>query len=59
MSNDLKTTILGVLSAICGALVTLFPGGMGEMLKDVVAGVGAIALALFGYFSNKSNTTTP
>lgn len=53
MTNDLKTTLLGLVAAISGAVVTLIPGAMGELLKTIITAVGAIAFALWGYFTNK------
>lgn len=53
MTNDLKTTILAFVAGICTLLVTVFPGPLGELLKIVVGSVGAIAIALWGYFTNK------
>jgi len=59
MSNDTKTTILGVLSAICSVLVTVFPGALGDMLKTVVGAIGAICIALWAYFTNKGTPVPP
>ena len=56
MTNDLKTTLLAFIAGICTLLATVFPGALGEMLKIVVGSIGAVAIALWGYFTNKGTT---
>jgi hypothetical protein len=57
MTPDRITTIAAVIAAISGLVITVFPGPMGEMLKIVIGGIGAAALAVLGYFTNKGTNT--
>jgi len=57
MTPDRITTIAAIVAALSGLVVTVLPGPLGEMLKIVIGGIGAIALAVLGYYTNKGANT--
>jgi hypothetical protein len=57
MTPDKITTLSAVIAAISGLVVTVFPGPLGDMLKIVIGGIGAAALAILGYYANKGTNT--
>jgi hypothetical protein len=57
MTPDRITTVSGIISGVCALILTVFPGPLGELLKIVIGGIGAITMAIFAYYTNKGSNT--
>ena len=52
LTNDQKTSIAGVVAALCGAIAVFFPQA-GPIVQQLSGAIAAVAIALLGIWTNK------
>lgn len=55
MTNDQKTSIAGLISAIGLVIAAFFPQ-VGTTVQSICSAISAIAIGAMGYYTNKPDT---